>query len=97
MDPWQNSWPILMVKTPYLHNTMVGVFQQRMIERGWKKVPDGTPYSQHAGQKFLHDSDYGPDTAAVVWAFQKEKHLEVDGQVGRETWEAARRKDNVTP
>ncbi len=34
------------------------------------------------------DNDFGNNTEAAVIAFQKEKNLKVDGEVGKETWEA---------
>lgn len=58
------------------------LFQQRMKDRGWTITPDGY---------------YGPkgattpqgETANVVKAFQKEKGLKDDGEIGPITWAAA--------
>lgn len=47
--------------------------QSRLRERGWKITVDGR---------------YGPKTAAVVKAFQKEKKLSADGRLGPKTWRA---------
>lgn len=47
--------------------------QRRLRERGWRITVDGK---------------YGPSTAAVVTAFQHEKHLQPDGVVGAATWRA---------
>lgn len=50
------------------------LWQARMRQRGWDIRPDGR---------------YGPQTAAVVRAFQDEKGLRVDGLIGPATWRAA--------
>lgn len=47
--------------------------QRRLHERGWKIVIDG---------------HFGPDTARIVKAFQKEKKLAADGKLGPKTWQA---------
>lgn len=50
-------------------------WQQRMKDRGWSITADGL---------------YGPKTARVAIAFQKEKGLRpIDGLIGRVTWDAA--------
>jgi peptidoglycan hydrolase-like protein with peptidoglycan-binding domain len=46
-------------------------FQLRLKERGWRVAADG---------KFT------TDLASVIRAFQREKHLQVDGQVDENTW-----------
>lgn len=46
-------------------------FQQRLKERGWAVAVDG---------KFTTELE------RVIRAFQREKHLEVDGRVGENTW-----------
>jgi hypothetical protein len=48
-------------------------FQQKLRDRGWTIGVDG---------------DFGPQTDRVVRAFQKDKHLVVDGIVGKNTWKA---------
>lgn len=59
-----------------LHSTGDAVrgLQRRLVERGWRKV--------------VVDGDFGPATQRVILAFQKEKGLEVDGEVGPQTWAA---------
>lgn len=47
--------------------------QRRLRERGWKIVIDG---------------HYGPNTARIVKAFQKDKKLTSDGKLGPKTWRA---------
>lgn len=49
-------------------------WQNQMRNRGWRITVDGI---------------YGPDTRRVVLAFQKEKKLGVDGEIGPVTWNAA--------
>lgn len=50
------------------------LWERQMKNRGWKITVNG-----------LYDSQ----TQAVATAFQKEKHLSVDGKIGPETWTAA--------
>lgn len=73
------EWPgrVLEVTRPFMAGDDIAVWQQRMIDRGWDLGPDGA------------DGKYGPKTASVAEAFQREKGLEVDGKVGPETWGAA--------
>jgi hypothetical protein len=52
----------------------VRAWQGRMAERGWRIGVDG---------------QYGPQSAEVCTAFQREKGLGVDGIVGEQTWRAA--------
>jgi hypothetical protein len=47
--------------------------QRRLKERGWKIAIDG---------------HYGPATARIVSAFQKDKGLRADGKLGPKTWAA---------
>lgn len=49
-------------------------WQARMAERGWRISVDGW---------------YGDRSESICHAFQEEKHLTVDGIVGRQTWDAA--------
>ncbi len=51
----------------------VRVFQGRLVERGWKVAADGW---------------FGRKTEKVVASFQSNKNLEIDGIVGRSTWDA---------
>lgn len=52
----------------------VRTWQRRMADRGWRIVVDGA---------------FGPASREVAFGFQREKGLEVDGIVGRQTWDAA--------
>lgn len=52
----------------------VRLWQARMAERGWRIYADGA---------------FGPASRRVASLFQEDKGLEVDGIVGRETWDAA--------
>lgn len=58
----------------YSYRPQLQQWQQRMRDRGWDITPDGL---------------YGPQTDAVVTAFQREKGLNVDGLIGPQTWAAA--------
>lgn len=51
-------------------------WQRRMRERGWDLGRCGA------------DGKYGDDTRRVVLAFQREKRLAVDGEIGPVTWRA---------
>jgi peptidoglycan hydrolase-like protein with peptidoglycan-binding domain len=68
------SGPAQSVSGYYSHRADLKVWQARMAQRGWKITVDG-----------LFDSQ----DAAVATAFQREKHLSVDGRVGPATWNAA--------
>lgn len=57
-----------------MSGTDVRIWQQRMRDRGWRIAVDGI---------------YGPRSAEVARAFQREKRLQVDGIVGPATWAAA--------
>lgn len=59
----------------HLHSHGAGVreAQQQLKDRGWQITVDG---------------DYGPGTARIVAAFQADKHLKVDGDIGPVTWHA---------
>jgi hypothetical protein len=57
-----------------MHGTDVLTWQKRMKARGWRIDADGW---------------YGPQSAAICLAFQREKHLTRDGIVGPKTWAAA--------
>ncbi|GAA4346295.1 peptidoglycan-binding protein [Angustibacter luteus] len=65
---------VLMDGSP--HHDLVAVYQHRMLQRGW------TPIGRV-------DGVFGRRTEAVTRAFQKRMRLDVDGQVGTETWTAA--------
>ncbi|MFJ5883452.1 N-acetylmuramoyl-L-alanine amidase [Kitasatospora cineracea] len=74
--PSYPSWPgrYLSLRSPYLRGDDVRQWQQRMRDRGWRIDVDGV---------------LGPATAAVIRAFQLDKHLDVDGVLGPATWSAA--------
>lgn len=79
--PLPSSWyfgpkegPIQSVSGFYGHGGDLKRWQQRMKDRGWILAVDGR---------------YGPETAEVARAFQREKGLTVDGLIGPQTWAAA--------
>ncbi len=55
------------------HDEATRQAQQRLVDRGWHLAVD---------------SDFGPETARVVLAFQSQKGLAPDGIVGPITWQA---------
>lgn len=69
-------WPglVLMLKSPPQQSDECARWQRQMVTRGWSLRVDGV---------------YGPVSAAVCIAFQREKGLGVDGRVGPQTWAAA--------
>ncbi|WP_201296764.1 N-acetylmuramoyl-L-alanine amidase [Nocardiopsis sp. FR26] len=67
------EWPGVYLKD-YTAHTSARTWQQRMKDRGWTITVDGK---------------YGPASARVCLAFQKEKRLTADGIVGPDTWRAA--------
>lgn len=64
----------IMGYAPSKHDGNVGVWQSRMKQRGWRIGVDGY---------------FGNETLRVVRAFQAEKRLGVDGDIGPVTWAAA--------
>jgi peptidoglycan hydrolase-like protein with peptidoglycan-binding domain len=52
--------------------------QCMLVHRGYSVGPSGV------------DGQFGSDTEAAVKAFQTAKHIQVDGQVGPQTWGALR-------
>lgn len=78
------AWPgrVLALTTPLLQGDDVRRYQQRLRDRKWSIGVDGV---------------FGRESDKVTRAFQADKHLHVDGQVGPATWQAAFRSDNVTP
>lgn len=58
----------------YTSNHGTATWQAQMLHRGWR---------------ITVDDRYGPQSAAVCEAFQREKGLTVDGIVGPHTWAAA--------
>lgn len=66
---------LLKVGSP--HHDLVGTYQKQMIKRGWNLGSSGA------------DGIFGPITDKVTRKFQSEKHLEVDGIVGPQTWKCA--------
>lgn len=69
-----SAGPKASVSGYYGHASDLKVWQKRMKDRGWSIVADGL---------------YGPATKAVATAFQREKHLQVDGLIGPQTWASA--------
>jgi peptidoglycan hydrolase-like protein with peptidoglycan-binding domain len=70
------KWPgrFLKLTTPAMEGEDVQRWQRRMDRRGWS-IPTGGAYDRK--------------TSAVCEKFQREKGLDVDGVVGRDTWRAA--------
>jgi hypothetical protein len=70
------AWPgrYLRVQSPTINGPDVRTWQARMSVRGWRITVDGW---------------YGPQSAGVCQAFQREKGLSVDGVVGPVTWRAS--------
>ncbi|MFC7308866.1 N-acetylmuramoyl-L-alanine amidase [Streptomyces monticola] len=65
---------VLLHYPPVTVHWSVRIWQQRMRDRGWNISVDGS---------------YGAQSRRVCIAFQREKHLPVDGVVGPRTWKAA--------
>lgn len=68
-------WPgrLLENRSPMMHGPDVLAWQRQIRARGWTITTDGY---------------YGPVSADTCRAFQREKHLQVDGIVGPATWKA---------
>lgn len=68
-------WPGRVLQyPPSVTGDDVTAWQQRMKDRGWAVEVDG---------------EYGPISKGICISFQQEKHLDVDGQVGPQTWAEA--------
>lgn len=76
VDPWP-PWPgrVLKLQRPPMVGGDVRLWQQRMKDRGWRKM--------------AVDGSYDKLDDGICRAFQGEKGLKVDGQVGRDTWSSA--------
>lgn len=74
--PKAPKWPgrLLKLSSPPMQGEDVEKWQRRMSARGWR-IPTSGTYDQRSRE--------------VCVAFQKEKELDVDGIVGRDTWRAA--------
>lgn len=75
--PQPKPWPgrLIKVTSPLTHNADVKWVQQHLNSHG-------------ASPKVTVDSQYGPKTRDAVRAFQRKQKLDVDGIVGRLTWNA---------
>lgn len=71
--PWQHEHPG-NVDNPHFNCRTVHRWQARMKKRGWDIAADG---------------DYGDRSEQVCRAFQREKHLHIDGVLGPKTWRMA--------
>ncbi len=71
---WNKSWRPFRSTRPMMRGPQIKTWQARMRERGWSIAADGI---------------YGPKSATVARAFQREHRLRVDGIVGPATWSAA--------
>jgi peptidoglycan hydrolase-like protein with peptidoglycan-binding domain len=65
---------MFQVSSPLMHGGDIATWQQRMRDRGWDITVDGW---------------YGNQSKGVCIGFQQDKHLQVDGVVGPQTWAAA--------
>jgi peptidoglycan hydrolase-like protein with peptidoglycan-binding domain len=74
--PSHPRWPgrVLRLTSPLMVGLDVRQWQSQMHGRGWTISVDGY---------------YGTQSRNVCRAFQEEKHLQVDGEVGPQTWDAA--------
>lgn len=79
-QPSAPAWPGRYLSN-YTEGSDVRRWQQRMADRRWAITVDG---------------EYGPKSKSICRQFQVEKGLHQDGVVGRETWAATFRTDNVT-
>lgn len=76
-DGWyfgEESGPRESVSGYHGHGSKLRLWQEQMRKRGWKITADGR---------------FGPQTRAVVEAFQREKRLNVTGHIWPATWAAA--------
>lgn len=64
----------LVLKSPFIQGADVQQWQRQMVARGWSLDVDAV---------------YGPQSRDVCLAFQTQKGLQVDGQVGPQTWTAS--------
>lgn len=69
-----STGPKASVSGYYGHSAELATWQRQMAKRGWRITADGR---------------YGPQTATVAKAFQREKGLVADGLIGAQTWIAA--------
>lgn len=69
-----STGPLASVSGYYGHRDDLRTWQRQMAKRGWKIAVDGL---------------YGPGTAAIAKAFQREKGLDADALIGADTWAAA--------
>lgn len=73
--PAAPAWPgrTFILRSPQMTGSDIRQWQQRMHDRGWTIGVDGM---------------YGPESKSKCLAFQREKGLRVDGEVGPITWAA---------
>lgn len=69
-------WPgrLIRLAHPNMRGSDILTWQKRMSYRGWRIDCDGV---------------FGPQSAAVLTGFQKDKKLKVDGILGPQSWDAA--------
>ncbi|MEZ0075999.1 N-acetylmuramoyl-L-alanine amidase [Planotetraspora sp. GP83] len=71
----EHKWPGRLLKyPPVLHGDDVRAWQEQVKKLGYDIEADGA---------------YGPASKAVCVRFQKDRHLDPDGVVGKQTWDAA--------
>jgi N-acetyl-anhydromuramyl-L-alanine amidase AmpD len=75
------AWPGRLLKyPPVMRGDDVRDWQRQMVKLGYEMDVDGA---------------YGPDSRTVCRAFQRHAHLDDDGAVGRDTWDAAFKKTST--
>jgi surface antigen len=77
-------WPgrYITLTSPNVEGSDVLLWQRQMIHRGWTISSSGSTGNGD-------DSVFSEDDSKVLFQFQEQKGLEVDGKIGPESWNAA--------